>query len=59
MRTNTAIAAYRMRRCGWTLEQAIQELEQFGFDRHADRELYDHLAAYWRDHVLTTRPATE
>lgn len=47
-RSNAALAAYRMRHCGWSLDQALEELE----DRHGldpdgkESVLVDHLTAY-------------
>jgi protein-tyrosine phosphatase len=46
-RTNAVLAAYRMRIKGWSLEQALDELENcYDFDRQNENELADHLAAY-------------
>lgn len=47
-RSNAALAAYRMRHCGWPLDQVIEELEdRHGLDRHGKESvLVDHLAAY-------------
>lgn len=46
-RTNAVLAAYRMRIKGWSLEQALDELEnRYDFDRRNEHELADHLAAY-------------
>lgn len=45
-RSNAALAAYRLRNCGWSLGQALQELDRHGLDREKERALCDHLAAY-------------
>jgi hypothetical protein len=45
-RTGASIAAYRMRYCGWTYEQALAEAEYHGLDRKHNPELYDHLKRY-------------
>jgi protein tyrosine phosphatase (PTP) superfamily phosphohydrolase (DUF442 family) len=45
-RTNMAVAAYRLRHCGWTLEQALEEMTRFGFDRQRDAPQVEHLEQY-------------
>ncbi|MCK6484294.1 MAG: hypothetical protein L6R00_09190 [Phycisphaerae bacterium] len=45
-RTNAALAAYRMRHCGWTFEAALAELDRFGLDREKEAPLCDHLRRY-------------
>ncbi|MBN2561853.1 MAG: dual specificity protein phosphatase family protein [Phycisphaerae bacterium] len=59
-RSNAALAAYLMRKCGWPLEQTLDELERrYGLDREAEKRLVDHLTEY--DHRLTAskqRPTT-
>ncbi len=45
-RTGAAIAAYRMKHCGWTYEEAIAEAERHGLDRDDNPELYAHLKEY-------------
>ena len=49
-RSNAALAAYRARHCGWSLEQILKELDHHGLDRDEERILCDHLAAYM-EHV--------
>jgi len=46
-RSNAALAAYRMKHCGWTLEKTLKELEDH-YDLYPDKEsaLVKHLAAY-------------
>lgn len=57
-RSNAATAAYRMRHCGWTLDQALAELEQrFGLDRTRNARLVTHLTRYWNERVAPTRQA--
>ena len=46
-RSNAALAAYRMKKCGWTIDQALAELdEQHDLDRQAEKVLVDHLHQY-------------
>lgn len=45
-RTNAALAAYRMRHCGWTIDAALTELDRFGLDRQKEAPLCDHLRRY-------------
>lgn len=55
-RTNAVIAAYRMKHCGWTCEQAIAECERYWLRRDRNPELYEHLETYSR--YLTSPDAT-
>ncbi|MCK6456279.1 MAG: hypothetical protein L6Q92_07085 [Phycisphaerae bacterium] len=50
-RSNAALAAYRMRHCGWTFEQTLRELERFGLDLAEDEALVQHLRKYWESHL--------
>ncbi len=47
-RSNAVTAAYRLKHCGWTLDQALDELEKHhGLDRHGEeKDLVEHLAKY-------------
>ena len=45
-RTNMAIAAYRLRHCGWTLEQSLREMARYGFDPKRDSLQVEHLQGY-------------
>jgi protein tyrosine/serine phosphatase len=46
-RSNATLAAYRLRRCGWTIDQALAELEsRHDLDRVAEADLCDHLRRY-------------
>lgn len=47
-RTGILCAAYRIRVCGWTIEQALDEMRSFGFDseRPKRRPLLDALRAW-------------
>lgn len=48
-RSNAAWAAYRMKFCGWSVEEALAELERdYDLDRNAERALCDHLRDYQR-----------
>jgi len=60
-RSNAALAAYRLKHLGWSLEQVLEELEQYDLDRDAERELVDHLAgfdAWLRESRTAPLPAT-
>jgi len=53
-RSNAALAAYRLRKCGWTIEQALEELKNdHDLDPTAERELVEHLRRYA---ALAARP---
>lgn len=58
-RSNAALAAYRMKHCGWTLARALAELEAHGLHRTEEAELCEHLRLYSL-HVAAaaTRPAS-
>ncbi|HWL94993.1 MAG TPA: hypothetical protein VNT79_15850 [Phycisphaerae bacterium] len=49
-RSNAALAAYRMKHCGWTLAQALAELEdKYELEREGEeRVLVEHLTSYAR-----------
>lgn len=50
--------AYRMRYCGWTLEQATDEISKhFGLVAVNHGPDYRHMTDYYRDFVLPTRQA--
>jgi protein-tyrosine phosphatase len=56
-RSGAAIVAYRLKHCGWTIEQALAEAMRYGLSvRHA--ELIEHLTAYAKAlHKPTSQPA--
>ncbi len=54
-RTGAAYAAYRMKHCGWSFEQAIAEGDKFGLPIRDKLELVAHLKAY-RDHLAAASP---
>jgi protein tyrosine/serine phosphatase len=46
-RSNAVLAAYRLRKCGWTIDQTLRELEnEYDLDRKENNALVDHLRAY-------------
>jgi protein tyrosine/serine phosphatase len=46
-RSNAALAAWRVKKCGWSIDQAIDELEKkYDLDRENEAELVDHLREY-------------
>ena len=54
-RTGAVVAAYRMRHCGWTLEQALEESERFGWSLREKPELCAHLQRYYEERILPQR----
>jgi protein-tyrosine phosphatase len=55
-RSNAALAAYRIRHCGWSADQALAELrEKYDLDPADEQSLCDHLQAYAR-RAETRRP---
>ncbi len=54
-RTGAAIAAYRMRHCGWSLEQALAESDRFGWPLSENPELCEHLRSYYRERIAPQR----
>jgi hypothetical protein len=53
-RSNATLAAWRMRHCGYTLEQALDELiTQYNLEPHDEKEqrLVEHLTRYARRHL--------
>ena len=54
-RSNAAQAAWRMRHCGWTIEQALSELDRFDLDRSDDTTLVEHLRKYYEERILPRR----
>jgi protein tyrosine/serine phosphatase len=56
-RTGAAYAAYRMKHCGWTFEQAIAEGDKFNLPLREKPELVEHLRKYYQQRVAT-RPAS-
>jgi len=46
-RTNAALAAYWIRHCGYTLDQAVQGLIPYGLSPSRKREFVDHLRGYY------------
>jgi hypothetical protein len=42
-----AIAAYRLKHCGWSLEHALDEMARYGFDRERDAVQARHLQGYF------------
>lgn len=46
-RSNALLAAYRMKRCGWSFDQAVTELQaRYDLDPIAEKALVDHLRKY-------------
>jgi len=56
-RSSAVLAAYRMRQCGWGLDQALKELEdRHDLNRDKESDLVKHLAAYEK-HLATNAPS--
>lgn len=59
-RGNAALAAYRMRHCGWTIDQALSELdEKYELDRRQEAKLIEHLRRYYAERILPKRASTQ
>ncbi|HVP10701.1 MAG TPA: hypothetical protein VMV94_05870 [Phycisphaerae bacterium] len=55
-RSNAVLAAYRVRKCGWTIDQALNELEdKYDLDPEKESTLIDHLRAYAKRIVQPAR----
>lgn len=57
-RTGAALAAYRMKRCGWTWEEAMEESDRYGWPVRAKPELAEHLRRYYQTHVRAVETTT-
>lgn len=58
-RCNLAEAAFHMKHCGWTLEQALEEIRDSGYNPEVDRgdvERKKLLTEYYRERVLGRSP---
>lgn len=55
-RTNASIMAWRIRYCGWTCEQALEEAQRHWLDRQDNPTLFEHIRQYARQ--AATRPAS-
>ncbi len=53
-RSNATLAAYRMKHCGWTIDKALSELDEYDLYRVEEAELCDHLRKY-AEHVARAR----
>ena len=45
-RTNMALAAYRLKHCGWTLDQVVAELKRYRFTPSRRKQQFEHLKGY-------------
>ena len=45
-RTNMALAAYRLKHCGWPIKRALGEITEYGFDRRKNSRQLEYLRAY-------------
>jgi len=59
MRTGAAYAAWRMRYCGWSYQQAADECEDFEISPHYAPAYFENLKRYYSEHLArpTTKPA--
>jgi protein-tyrosine phosphatase len=55
-RTGAVIAVWRMKYCGWSLEQAVHESEEFGYSLKEKPELYQRIKSYYKS-MLERRKA--
>lgn len=55
-RTGAVIAVWRMKYCGWSLEQAVRESARFGYSLEEKPELYQRVKDYY-ENMLATRAA--
>lgn len=53
-RSNATLAAYRLKHCGWTIDQVLSELDEYDLYRVEEAELCDHLRTY-AEHVARVR----
>jgi len=51
-RTGAAYAAYRMKHCGWSFEQALAEGKKYGYPITDNPELVAHLREYYTNRIL-------
>jgi protein-tyrosine phosphatase len=51
-RTGAVVAAWRMKYCGWTLEDAIEEADRCGWSPRRNPEMRDHLQEYYQTRVV-------
>lgn len=57
-RTGAAGAVYRMKHLGWTFEQALAEMERYGYSQSETPQLREHLKRYYAERIAAGRPAT-
>lgn len=58
-RSNAATAAWRMKHCGWSADQAIDELtRRYGFEPGDEARLAAHLRAYYTERIAPSRTAS-
>jgi protein-tyrosine phosphatase len=51
-RTGAVVAAWRMKYCGWTPEDAMAEADRCGWSPRKNPKMREHLAEYYRTRVL-------
>jgi protein tyrosine/serine phosphatase len=57
-RTGAAYAAYRMKHCGWTFEEALAEAQKYGYSPGRTPQLRTHLQGYYQSRIVATQPAS-
>ena len=54
-RTSAAYAAWRMKHCGWNLDQALAEAAKYGVTVGGEPELCEHLGGYFESRIALPR----
>ena len=54
-RTSAAYAAWRMKHCGWSLDQALAEAAKYGVTVGGEPELCEHLGGYFESRIALPR----
>jgi tyrosine-protein phosphatase SIW14 len=59
MRTGASYAAWRMRHCGWSYQQAADECEDYELSPYYNTQFFEHLKRYYSERVAapTSKPA--
>lgn len=60
MRTGASYAAWRMKHCGWSYDEAIAECQDYGLSPRYCADLFEHLRRYYDERIAPARSvATE
>jgi len=55
-RTGAVYAAWRMKYCGWTYDQAMEESRKYALSPRGNAELFAHLKRYYAERIAPRRP---